>query len=459
MSDHSNEEQTIERESDFNNFNTNGNIKPSDHSDPTRRQFLRQASLVGSSIALGASPGLAADAQPDKSLLTETVPLPTDALPVRMGTDASDPGPSNTLLVAQNPNAYLPPASDHGEVPSFRHSFSLMHRRIQGGGWTRQVNVEDFPISKEIAGVNMRLTAGGVCELHWHMADEWALMLTGNARLTAIDLEGRSYVKDVTAGDLWYFPAGIPHSIQGLGPDGCEFLLVFDDGKFSEGNTTLLTDWGKHTPREVVAKNWNVGEAALMPIEKLPPEGKYIFQAAVPGPLEQDRQAAAGSKPRSPIAFDFKMRAMLPTKTTRSGEVRVIDSRNFPVSTRIAAAYVILKPGGLRELHWHPNADEWQYYVQGKGRMTLFVNGGKARTADFTASDVGYVPRTLGHYIENTGDTDLIFLEMFKADRFQDLSLNDWITHTPPELILQHLEISPATLNAIPNGKNDILPK
>ncbi len=103
---------------------------------------------------------------------------------------------------------------------------------------------------------------------------------------------------------------------------------------------------------------------------------------------------------------------------------------------------MIVRPGGLRELHWHQNADEWQYYVQGRGRMTVFFNGGKARTADFNAGDVGYVPKTLGHYIENLGDTDLVFLEMFKADQFQDLSLSDWVAHTPPELIMQHLGIS-----------------
>ena len=424
--------------------------------DATRRQFLKQAGITGAGLALGAAGGQAANAQTSG---TGAAGSARAAESVHADPNAGDPGPSNPLLAAQNPDAYLPPASDHGEVPSFWHSFSLMHRRIQGGGWTRQVNVQDFPLSKEIAGVNMRLTAGGVRELHWHKADEWALMLTGNARLTAIDLEGRSYVNDVAAGDLWYFPAGIPHSIQGLGPDGCEFLLVFDEGDFSEGNTTLLTDWVKHTPREVVAKNWNVAAPSLTPLDRLPQEGKYIFQAAVPGPLDQDRQAAASAKPRSPVAFEFRMRAMPPTTATRMGEVRIIDSRNFPVAAHIAAAYVIIKPGGLREMHWHPNADEWQYYVQGKGRMTLFINGGKARTADFTASDVGYVPRTLGHYIENTGDTDLIYLEMFKADRFQDLSLNDWITHTPPELVRQHLEISPPTLAAIPKGKHDLLPE
>lgn len=370
----------------------------------------------------------------------------------------TDPGPENKGLRDVNPNAFLPPITDHGEVQTFWSSFSSAHRRVQEGGWSRQVTVEDFPISKDIAGVNMRLTAGGIRELHWHNAAEWSLMLTGRARITAIDNDGRSFVKDVGVNDLWFFPTGTPHSIQGLGPDGCEFLLVFDDGKFSEGNTTLISDWTRHTPREVLAKNWGVPETELQAVYSVPPDGHYIFQQSVPPPLEEDQRAAAGSKPSSPVAFDFAMHSMPPTYKSKSGEVRVIDSRNFPISTTIAAAHVLVKPGGLRELHWHPNADEWQYYVQGKGRMTVFFNGAKARTADFNAGDVSYVPRTLGHYIENTGDTDLIFLEMFKADRFEDLSLSDWVTHTPPELVMQHLGISKETLQRIPKEKVPVVP-
>src|SRR5579883_480309 len=370
----------------------------------------------------------------------------------------TDPGPENRELQAASPNAFLPPETDHGEVQTFWNSFSSAHRRIQEGGWSRQVTVEDFPISKDIAGVNMRLTAGGIRELHWHNAAEWALMLTGRARITAIDDEGRSFVKDVGVNDQWFFPTGTPHSIQGLAPDGCEFLLVFDDGKFSEGNTTLISDWARHTPREVLAKNFGVPESEIAPVYTVPPEGHYIFQQAVPPALEEDQRAAAGSKPLSPVAFDFAMHAMEPTYKTKSGEVRVIDSRNFPVSTTIAAAHVVVKPGGLRELHWHQNADEWQYYVQGRGRMTVFFNGGKARTQDFNAGDVGYVPRTFGHYIENTGNTDLIFLEMFKAPRFEDLSLSDWISHTPPELVMQHLKISRETLARIPKRKLPVVP-
>jgi oxalate decarboxylase len=371
----------------------------------------------------------------------------------------ADPGPENRELAGVNPNALHPPATDHGGVQSFWHSFSLSHRRIQDGGWTRQVNQDDFPRSKDLAGVNMKLNAGGVRELHWHAADEWALMLTGDCRLTAIDLEGRSYVRDVTAGDLWYFPTGIPHSLQGLGPDGCEFLLVFDDGKFSEDNTTLLSNWAIHTPREVLAKNFGVPEGALDPLRSIPPEGRYIFQGAVPPALDQDQRAAAGGRAVSPSVFNFGLLRMSPTKSTRFGSVRIVDSSNFPAAAKIAAAYVTVKPGGLRELHWHPNADEWQYYIAGQGRMTLFENMARARTADFRPGDVGYVPKTFGHYIENTGDVDLVFLEMFKASRYQDMSLNDWLTHLPPELVAQHLGLDQEVVAAIPKDNLAIVPR
>jgi oxalate decarboxylase len=371
---------------------------------------------------------------------------------------ASDAGPENIKVREANPYTFLPPPTDHGEVPTFWNSFSIAHRRIQEGGWSRQVTVQDFPLSKDIAGVNMRLTAGGVRELHWHNAGEWALMLSGRARITAIDNEGRAFVDDVTKDDLWFFPTGIPHSIQGLAPDGCEFLLVFDDGSFSEGDTTLISDWARHTPREVLAKNWGVGETAIGGVYAQPPEGHYIFQLPVPGSLEQDRRAAANNKPLSPVKFSLRLGKMEPTFKTQSGQVRVVDTRNFPVSNTIAAAHVIVRPGGLRELHWHPNADEWQYYVQGRARMTVFFTGGKARTADFNPGDIGLVPKTFGHYIENTGSQDLIFLEMFKASRFVDLSLSDWMSHTPPELIARHLGITQDVLRTIPKDKAPVVP-
>ncbi len=401
--------------------------------------FSRRSLLGAGSMAVAAAGLVQASAQ-SQSYDTITQGLRSQ----------TDPGPENPVMKSINKDGFMPPPTDHGAVKQFWHSFSAVHRRVQEGGWTRQVNIDDFPISTEMAGVNMRLNAGAIRELHWHEANEWALMLEGNCRLTAFDVDGHPYVQDVTKGDLWYFPTGIPHSLQGMGPEGCEFLLVFDDGKFSEDNTTLLTDWAIHTPPDVLAKNWGAPADMLAPLRKIPPEGRYIFQAEVPGALKRDQDAVSQNRQKTKTAFEFRMMAMKPQKSNAAGAVRIVDSTNFPAAANIAMAHVTLKPGGLRELHWHPNSDEWQYYIQGSGRMTLFHNKSEARTMDFNPGDVGYVPKTLGHYIENTGDTDLVFLEMFKAPRYQDLSLNDWMTHLPPEIVFQHLNISPETLAKIP---------
>src|SRR3954468_12307823 len=193
----------------------------------------------------------------------------------------SDPGPANRILDEQNPDSMWPPGTDSKSlVPTFKYPFSLANKRVYEGGWSREVTVRELPVSKSMAGVNMRLTPGGVRELHWHTAAEWAIMLYGTARITAIDAAGKSFVADVKENDLWYFPSGIPHSIQGLEPDGAEFMLVFDDGDFSEAETVLLSDSMAHIPREVLSKNFGVAEKAL---DCLPGTELFIFQTDVPG--------------------------------------------------------------------------------------------------------------------------------------------------------------------------------
>jgi oxalate decarboxylase len=416
-------------------------------SDASQDKYSRRGFLGIGSAALAAAgmlSGAEATGQERQSYATNT------------DRSASAPGPGNAPLDSQNPDSFLPPSTDAGGVQSFKYPFALSHKRMQEGGWSREVTVRELPVSKSIAGVDMRLTAGGIRELHWHTAAEWAIMLYGNARITAIDLDGKSFVSDVTEGDLWYFPTGIPHSIQGLNPDGAEFLLVFDDGNFSEYETVLLTDWMAHTPRDVLSKNFGVSEQAM---EKMPRREKFIFQAAVPGPLSEDRKAAAGALDASPQNFAFQTAQLPVTKRTRGGEVRIIDSSKFEVSTTIAAAIVTVHPGGIRELHWHPNADEWQYYISGDGRMTVFATGGRARTMDFQAGDVGYVQKTLPHYIQNTGSTELKFLEMFKSSFYQDLALSEWLTHTPPELVMAHLGMDKATLEALPREEVVVMPR
>jgi oxalate decarboxylase len=380
---------------------------------------------------------------------------PQGAINARGPGNLRDPGPQSEAIGNQFPSAQFPPATDVGGMPMDWASFNNAPKRVQNGGWARQVTQADFAISDTITGVNMRLTAGGIRELHWHQASEWAIMTYGSCRVTVLDAMGRPYIADVNEGDLWYFPAGQPHSLQGLGPDGCEFVICFDDGDASEFNTLLVTDWFAHTPPEVLAKNFGVPAETFA---KIPLQNLWIFQGKLPGDLASDRAAVSKNGGVPPHPFIFRLGASAPMKESKGGDVRIADSSNFIVSTTIAAALVTVHPGGVREMHWHPNADEWQYYIEGKARMTVFNTGPNAMTMDFNPGDIGYVKKNLGHYVENVGDTDMQFIAVFRAPRYEEISLSNWLTHTPPALVAQHLNVDEATIAKWPDNAPGVMP-
>ena len=423
---------------------TNGE---SEVTNMSRRRII--AGAAGAAAALGVSAVARAQRLGNPDLPPEGRANATNP------TSLDEPGPKNPTLSSQFPSFQDPPATDVNGMPIFWASFNNAHKRYQSGGWAREVTQEDFAISTDIAGVNMRLGRFGIREMHWHQQAEWALMLDGQCRITVLYEQGRPQVADVKGGDIWYFPSGLPHSLQGIGPIGAEFLIAFDNGKATEFNTLMLTDWVAHTPPDVLAANFGVPADSF---KKIPSDQLWIFQGEDPGPLAGDQKAVKSPKGEPAHPFIFSLGDMAPVRQTKGGSVQIADSRNFNVSTNVAAALVTVKPGGLRELHWHPHADEWQYYVKGNARMTVFDTGPRAQTADFRPGDVGYVKKNLGHYVQNTGDTDLVFLELFKADRYAEVSLSEWLTHAPPKLVMQHLNISADVLSKFPNNRPDVVP-
>ena len=370
-----------------------------------------------------------------------------DPEPIRGDRGATILGPRNIPLERENPDLLASPYTDSGTIPNLKFSFATARNRLLTGGWAREVTVRELPAATELAGVNMRLNPGGIRELHWHKEAEWAFMLAGHARITAVDEQGRTFIDDVGAGDLWNFPSVIPHSIQGL-DDGCEFLLVFDDGSFSENETFLLTDLFVHTPRDVLAKNFGVPESAFADIPIDYEHERYIFSGQVQPKAEDTVRSATGTVPNT---YSHRLMQQEPI-VTAAGWVRIVDSHNFPAASSIAAALVNLEPRAMRELHWHEH-DEWQYYISGRGRMTVFASGGKARTFNYQAGDIGAIPKGMAHYVQNLGDEPLRYLEIFRSPRFMDVSLNQWMALSPPKMVQAHLNLDARTMAALRKDK------
>ncbi|KDN47192.1 hypothetical protein RSAG8_03671, partial [Rhizoctonia solani AG-8 WAC10335] len=416
------------------------------------------STTVSPSTSTGPSPTT------DSSYPSPTVPYASDDLnesdinkfqnelpePIRGSDGAKILGPQNVELDRQNPDFLVSPSTDSGSVSNIKWPFSLSHNRVQDGGWARQQNVHSMPIATKMAGVNMRLKAGAIRELHWHVTAEWAYVLAGSCRVVVVNADGQNYNADVHPGDLWYFPPGIPHVLQGLNDtaDGCEFLLVFDDGEFSEDSTFTVTDWMAHVPKEVLGKNFKVNPSAF---DHIPDRQLWMLPSAVPtGSAEQE--GVVSPQGVSTLPYTFAASKANSTKVP-GGTVKVVDSRTFKVSKTIAFAEVTVEVGGIRELHWHPSQPEWSYFIEGEARITVFAAQANARTFNYQAGDVGYVPPTFGHYVENIGNTTLKFLEIFNSDKYEDISLNQWLALTPPEMVKAHLQLSDDTISKLQKVK------
>jgi oxalate decarboxylase len=294
----------------------------------------------------------------------------------------------------------------------------------------------------------MTLDPGGLRELHWHAnAAEWAYVIDGRCRVTTIDPLGRSEVVDFGPGDVWYFPRGHGHSIQGIGPGICTFVLVFDNGYFSEFGTFSISDWLGHTPPEVLAKNFGLPASAF---SGFPKSEVYIAKGPVPPALPQE--PAPGSLNEPPLTHRYRLLAQEP-EIFDGGTMRIVSKAEFPISSTMTGALLIIHPGGMRELHWHPNAAEWQLYLKGTGRMTVFGSGGRARTDAFGPLDVGYVPQGYGHYIENTGDTDLEVMLALNNATYQSISITAWMAANPGLLLSTNFGVPESVFAKFPKGE------
>jgi oxalate decarboxylase len=345
------------------------------------------------------------------------------------------------------------PLLSQKELPTFKFALEKSKGKVLDGSFGKEATVEQLPISKGLAGVSMRLEPGVTRELHWHAtAAEWAFVLEGRVRTTLVDPSGDSEVNDFDPGDVWYFPRGHPHSLACLGDKPCHFILIFDNGYFSEFGTFSITDWIGHTPKTLLAKNFGLPEATF---DGFPAEELYFVRGPVPPENTTPLQGALESPP---VTHRYRLLAQEPDSIHKFGREWRVGADRFPVSQTITGVVLDLEPGGLRELHWHPNADEWQYAIDGQVSVTMFGSHGRYRIETLDKGDVAYIPQGFGHSIENVGRKAARLLIGFNTGHYQAIDLSEWIAATPPYLLADHFGKAEALFEKFPKERVFIAP-
>lgn len=333
------------------------------------------------------------------------------------------------------------------ELPTFKFELEKSTGKVIGNSSGKEATVTQLPISKGLAGVSMRLEPGAMRELHWHAtAAEWAFVLSGRVRTTVISPRGFAETNDFDPGDVWYFPRGHGHMLQCLGNEPCHFILIFDNGYFSEFGTFSITDWIGHTPRPLLAKTFGVPEATFEPFPK-----DEVYFARGPVPPEPPAVPLQGLK-LPPETHKYRLLAQQPHGVYKGGREWRVDSSNFPIAATITGVVLDLDPGAVRTLHWHPNADEWQYVVNGTVSVTLFGSHGRFRTEQLAKGDVGYIPQGYGHSIENVGADAARILIGFNTGTYQTIDLTQWVAGNPADVLATNFGRPAALFEKFPKG-------
>jgi oxalate decarboxylase len=361
-----------------------------------------------------------------------------------------------SLGLAASGSADAAPAEESKFEPLPNFKFNIENQRGWQGeaGSAKEATVAEFPISQSIAGVSMRLKPGAIRELHWHsLAAEWAYMLEGRCRATVVSPNGQSEIADFGPGDTWYFPRGHGHLLQGLGPGECHFILGFDNGHFSEYGTFSITDWLSTAPPNVVARTLGIPESM---VARLPKKEIYIGPGKVPETAIEPLRDASGQPSQASHKYRLDMQ---PARVFPGGREYIVSSKEFPIQTTLTAVRMDLQPGALRELHWHPHADEWQFYVRGRARVGIFGSHGRTKVDEFGPNDIAFINQGHGHYIEQIGDEPTEVIILFNSGEFQEISLANWLGGNPVSILMDNFLVPKDVIDRFPKRETGIFGK
>ena len=328
-----------------------------------------------------------------------------------------------------------------------RHAYtvSASPARVEGDGGARvDVTAGQMPILSGISIATLELEPGAAREPHWHPnAAELSYCLEGSARMTVVEPGGGRVSVALEAGDLGFVPAGLVHDIETTSGSGARFLVAFSSERPED---LSLAAGAAEMPAHVLAATFGVDPAAF----------DWV------GPLERSafiaRPATAPEPPAPPAGrYRFQLERLEPHVVNGGGSLIFGRQDDFPALDGLAMYSLRMNEGAVREPHWHPNAAELNYLIEGAVRLTIVSPGRDVETVDLQAGDVSFIPRAYFHHIEVLGDSPARLAVFFDHELPSDNGLSAALSAYPSALLAAAFGQPESAFEALPDMREDML--
>lgn len=327
------------------------------------------------------------------------------------------------------------------------HAYSVdsSPARVERDGGIRvDVTADQLPLLDGMALATLHLEPGAVREPHWHPnAAELGYCIEGSARMTIVEPGGRPVTMSIEAGDLAYVPPGFIHDIENTAGI-TRFVVCFSHERYEDLN--LSSSLTQMSPR-VLRSTFSAAAGAFDWVE---PVEDPVFIVGV--------GAAAGSQPEHPAApYRFELARLEPQVSNAGGSLIMGRADGFPILEGLAMYSLRMAGGAVREPHWHPNAAELNYVIEGSVRLTIVSPGGAVETVDLAKGDISYIPRAYFHHIETLGDDSARLAVFFDHELPSDNGISAALSAYSDPVLAAIFGQPPETFDAIPDFEEDVL--
>jgi oxalate decarboxylase len=326
---------------------------------------------------------------------------------------------------------------------------------IQGGSRTI-ANADNFPIfnGSGMATYLLRLKKGGVYEPHWHPnASELSYCINGRAIMTIFSPNAGYDSFTIDPGELVFVPRGYIHDIENTSDQEAKFVTAFNYEQPQEigisGSVGSMPDrvlngtFGIKPPTPAFFNGFN---------NKSP---KDLVIGSKPANLPEP--SAVNSVTRITNPHKFNLEGIPPQVQTAGGTVALGNANTFPILNGLACYSLRLKPNGIREPHWHPNASELDYVIEGRARMTILSPGGSVDTFDVSPGQIVFIPPAYFHYIENPDSiNNMHFAVFFGHERPEDIGISGALSAYSNEVLAAVFNLDPILFDKLPKLEADV---